>query len=418
MIFFYRILINFIFIISPVIILFRLIKKKENIKRFKEKFCFFSEKRSHGNIIWFHGASVGELQSIIPLLEKIGKDNKIRQILVTSNTLSSSKVIEKLKLKKVIHQFFPIDTNFLSKKFLDYWKPSSVFFIDSEIWPNMILNIKKNNIPITLLNGRITKKTFKRWKNISKFSGKIFSQFDLALSSSSESKNYLRQLGVKKVNFIGNLKFSQSENEKINIPNNFKKIISSKKIWCASSTHNNEEIFCGFVHKELMKKYKNLLTIIIPRHIERVSKIENDLNKMNLNIHKYENPKKIPFNTNIYIVNSYGKTKSFYSICKNVFLGGSIINHGGQNPLEAARYGCNILHGPNISNFKEIYEFLQKNRISTQVSYKKQMVNSLDKFFTKKTSSAKIKKKLNYIGQNILKKTYKEVNFIIKKNEF
>ncbi len=417
MIFIYRILINFIFLISPLIIIFRLLKKKENIKRFKEKFCFFSEKRSQGNVVWFHGASVGELQSIIPLLEKIGKNNEIKQILLTSNTLSSSKIIKKLKIKKVVHQFFPIDTNFLSKKFLNYWKPSSVFFIDSEIWPNMIFNIKKRNVPITLLNGRITKKTFKRWKSISRFSNNIFSQIDLCLSSSFESKKFLTKLGVKKVKFIGNLKFSQSENEKINIPNNLKKIIFKKKIWCASSTHNNEEKFCGLVHKELSKKYKNLLTIIIPRHIERVNKIEKDLKNMNLIVHKHESQKKISFNTDIYIVNSYGQTKSFYSVCKNVFLGGSIINHGGQNPLEAARYGCNIIHGPNISNFKEIYKFLKKNKISTQVFKKKHMVDSLDKLFTKKISSKKIKRKLNYIGLNILKNTYKEVNFIIKKNE-
>ena len=160
MLFLYRVLINFIFIISPVIIIYRLIRKKEDLKRFKEKFCFFSEKNTGGRLIWFHGASVGELQSIVPLLEKFEKNKKIKKILVTSNTLSSSKVLEKLRLRKVTHQFFPIDTNFHSQKFLNYWKPSSAFFIDSEIWPNMFLNLKQKKIPITLLNGRITKKKF------------------------------------------------------------------------------------------------------------------------------------------------------------------------------------------------------------------------------------------------------------------
>jgi len=139
----YRILINFIFLLSPIIIFLRLIKKKEDPKRFLEKFNFFSEKRKKGNLIWFHGASVGELQSIIPLVEKFEKDKNINQILITSNTLSSSKIIQKQNLKKTIHQFFPIDTNFISRKFIDYWKPSKAFFIDSEIWPNMIFNLKK-----------------------------------------------------------------------------------------------------------------------------------------------------------------------------------------------------------------------------------------------------------------------------------
>ena len=229
MILIYRISINFVFLFSPLIILIRLFKKKESLKRFKEKFCFFSEQKVSGKLVWFHGASVGELQSIIPLIEKIEKNKKIKQILITSNTLSSSKIIEKIKYKKVVHQFFPIDTNFLSQKFLNYWKPSSAFFIDSEIWPNMILNLKKKNIPITLLNARITNKTFKRWKLLPKFSLNLFNQLNLCLSSSYESKVYLKKLGVKNIKHIGNLKFSQSENEEVNIDINFKKFISKKK---------------------------------------------------------------------------------------------------------------------------------------------------------------------------------------------
>ena len=136
----YRILINIVFFISPIIIVYRLMRKKEDIKRFKEKLCFFSEKNIKGRLIWFHGASVGELQSVVPLIEKLEKNKKIKKILVTSNTLSSSKVLQKLNFKKVTHQFFPIDTNFHSKKFLNYWKPSSAFFIDSKKWPKMYLN--------------------------------------------------------------------------------------------------------------------------------------------------------------------------------------------------------------------------------------------------------------------------------------
>ena len=162
----YRLLINLILIISPIIIIFRLFKKKEDFLRFKEKYCFFSEKRNIGKVVWFHGASVGEIKSVIPLIEKIVQDKKIKQILVTSNTLSSSKIIKSIKSKKIIHQYFPIDTNYLSKKFIRYWKPTVAFFIDSEIWPNMFSNLNKTKIPIILVNARITKKTFKRWKKL------------------------------------------------------------------------------------------------------------------------------------------------------------------------------------------------------------------------------------------------------------
>ena len=164
MLFVYRIIINLITLISPVIILIRLIKKKEHPIRFKEKFGFYTKKKIAGKLIWFHGASVGEILSVVPLIEKLEKNKKIKQILVTSNTISSSKILSNLNLNKTIHQFFPIDTNYHSQKFLNYWKPSVSIFIDSEIWPNMITNIKKRPISLILINARITTKSFKKWK--------------------------------------------------------------------------------------------------------------------------------------------------------------------------------------------------------------------------------------------------------------
>ena len=410
----YRFLINIVFAISPIILIIRLIKKKESYKRFKEKFCLFSQKRGSGKLVWFHGASVGEIQSIIPLIEKIEKNNKVKKILITTNTLSSAKIIEKYNFKKTVHQFFHVDTNFLSKKFLHYWKPAVAFFIDSEIWPNTIINLDKQKIPIVLLNGRITKKTFRRWKNLNNFSKYIFGKINLCLPSSNNSQNYLKKLGIKNIRLIGNLKFSQSESEKIIKYNDINRFISSKKTWCASSTHNDAEIFCGKIHKQLKKKHKNLLTIIIPRHIDRTKSIIKEMQQLKLNTHVHEPKRRISSDTDIYIVNSYGKTKSIYYICKNIFLGGSIIKHGGQNPLEATRYGCNILHGPNIENFKEIYEYLNKIKISSKINSVTQATRRLNKLFSKKNNSKNMLLKLDLIGKEILNKTYKEINIFLK----
>ena len=405
----YRILINIILLISPIIIFFRLLKKKEDPKRYKEKFCFSSKKRVHGNIIWLHGASVGEIQSVVPLIEKFERNKRISQILVTSNTISSSKVLERINLKKTVHQFFPIDTNYISKKFIDYWKPSKVFFIDSEIWPNFLNNLEKMKIPIILLNARITKKSFNRWMIISNFAKSIFEKFDICLSSSKETREYLKKLGAKNIKFLVNLKFSQYENQIMNIDKNLKKLIISRKSWCASSTHFNEEKVCGITHLKLKKKYKDILTIIIPRHINRVQSIKKDLNKLDLKVHFDEPKKKINSDIDVYLVNSYGKTKSFYKICKNIFLGGSLIPHGGQNPLEALRYGCKVLHGPNVSNFKEIYNFLKKRRLSNKVENLNQLTTKLDKSLKEKIHSKKIIQGLSKEGSKILDKTYKEI---------
>ncbi len=411
----YRILINIIFIISPIIILIRILKKKEDLIRFKEKLCFFSKKRGSGKIIWFHGASVGEIKSITPILEKLEKNKKIKKILITSNTLSSSKIIHQFKFKKVIHQFFPIDTNFLSLKFINYWKPSCAFFVDSEIWPNMFNNLEKNQIPINLINGRITKKTFNNWSSVPDFSKKFFSKFNICLASSNQSKKFLIRLGAKRVLFFGNLKFSETEKVNFKINDSLQKNLISRKIWCASSTHDTEEVICGKVHIKLKKKYKNLLTIIIPRHVERVNAILTKLGKFNLKVQKFSsNKKEVHKDTDIYLIDAYGINKSFYNYCKIVFLGGSLIKHGGQNPLEAARFGCNILHGPYISNFSDIYKFLKKFSMSKKIVNFQKMHWTLNKYFLKKDNTKNIRRKIKIIGQNILKKTYEEINTLIK----
>jgi len=413
MLFVYRILINLVIVISPLIILIRIIKNKEDKKRFKEKLGFFSFKRKKGKLIWFHGSSVGEIVSIIPLIEKLENDPTIKTILITSSTLSSSKVLNGFNFKKIIHQFFPVDTNFLTKKFLDYWKPSLAVFVESEIWPNMLINIKKKSIPLILLNARITKKSFRRWKRVP-FSSELFKIFSVCFPQNFETQKYLYLLGAKKIKMLGNLKFSETKlNNKNEFNKNLKKYFNKKKIWCASSTHNTEETICALTHQKLKLKYKNLLTIIIPRHIQRIHEIKKQFKNMDINFHLHSSRKKIEDNTEIYLVDTYGETKKFFKICKTVFLGGSIIKHGGQNPLEAARYGCEVIHGPNIANFKEIYKLLQKINLSTKIKNTAQLIKKVDLSLIEKNNSSKKINKLKRIGITILSKNFDEIkNYI------
>ena len=409
----YRLLINIIILFSPLIIVFRIFKKKEHITRFKEKFCIFSKQRGTGKLIWFHGSSVGEILSIIPIIENLEKDTSINRIILTTSTLSSANILKKFKFKKTIHQFFPIDSNYLTKRFINYWKPSAVFFIESEIWPNFLINIKKKNIPLILLNARITKKSFKKWKKIIKFSKFIFNNFDLALAQNNETKKYLKILGLKKIKILGNLKFSETKTKtKKELDNNINKIFKLKKIWCASSTHYDEELKIAQVHKKLKKKIKNLLTIIIPRHINRTETIYKDITKLGLKTHLHSSRNKINKNTEIYIVDSYGETETFFKLSKIVFLGGSLIKHGGQNPLEPARLGCKIIHGRYVNNFTEIYDLLDSNKISIKVDNLQQLFKQLKIIFKRNFSTTKLTYKLRKIGNNILYSTLIE----IKKN--
>ena len=412
MLFLYRILINLTLLISPLIIIFRIFKKKEHHTRFLEKLGLYNNKRKLGKLIWFHGSSVGEILSVMPLIENLEKKKNIKQILLTSNTLSSAKVFNNFKLKKTIHQFLPIDSNFITKKFLNYWKPSLAIFIESEIWPNMILNLKNRNIPLVLLNARITKKTYKKWKKISFFSKSIFNKFNICLSQNNETKNYLRKLGAKNVKELGNLKFSETSLKNINkINKNTQKFFDSKKVlFGAISTHQNEEMFCTKIHANLKKKYINGITIIIPRHIHRAPAIKEDIEKLGLKVHLHSSERKIDNKTDIYLVDTFGETKLFIKICKIVFLGGSLIQHGGQNPLEAARLGCKVIHGPNIDNFLEVYNLLNKNNISLKIRTINQAKNVIKKNLSNKFSSKKIIKKLNSIGNEVLFKNQKEIN--------
>jgi len=411
MLYIYRLAINLIFLISPIIIIYRIFKKKEDPKRFFEKIGKF-KKSSNNNLIWFHGSSVGEVLSVVPLIEKLEKKDRVKKILITSNTLSSAKIIKKLKLKKIFHQFFPLDTNFLVEKFLNHWKPKAVFFIDSEIWPNMVLRIKKKNIPLVLLNARITKKSFQKWNLINNFSKKIFNKFDLCLSQNSTTSNYLKILGAKNIKKIGNLKFSESSSD-LKDRSNFKikKIFKKKKIvFTAISTHRGEELLCAKVHANLKKKYKNIISIIIPRHIHRVKEVKEELNLIGLNVHLHSSNKLIRNDTDIYLVDTFGETKSFLKFSKIAFMGKSIHSYGGQNPIEAARLGNRIIHGPNIENFVEVYHFLKKHGISTKIKSYKDLEKLVIKFNRKKNYSNQIIKKLAYTGNQILLNNEKEIN--------
>ena len=406
----YQLVVSIILIFSPLIIIFRILKKKEDNYRFIEKFSFHTKKRVKGKLIWFHGASVGEILSVIPLIQYYEKKKSINQILITSSTLSSSKVINKFKFNKTVHQFYPVNHFLFTNKFLQYWKPSLAMFIDSEIWPHMFKKINDKNIPLVLLNARITKKTFKRWIKIKQFSNSVFNKISVALPQNLETRIFLKKLSVKKINLIGNLKFAENHDENLsNINKSLRYELKKKNLWVASSTHSKEELFCIKAHLKLKKRVKNLITIIIPRHIHRTKEIISDIKKNNLKyILHSSKPKKLK-DIDFYIVDTFGETKKFHKVANSVFLGGSIIKRGGQNPLEAARCGAQILHGPYVDNFKDVYKLLNSLKASKKINSSDTLASSI-KF--KKTTN--IGNKIKFIGEKILKKTIKELNTIIR----
>ncbi len=406
----YSFLVYIVIILSPFIIVFRIFKKKEDPKRFFEKFSLNKKSRARGKLIWFHCSSVGEFLSIIPLIQNFEKMASIKQILVTTSTLSSSKIFDKFKFKKTSHQFYPLDNIHIIKNFLNHWRPSSAVFAESEIWPTMISELKRRKIRFVLINARMSKKSFKRWFSIRYFGKSIFEKFDYIFPQNRETLLYFKKLGVRKIKFLGNLKFIGSKNnERKSLK---KQNFRNKTILCSASTHDNEEEIFANLHIKYKRKISNLMTIIIPRHIERTNEITQMLENKKLNYVKHSENKKNLRNCDIYLVDSYGESKSFYEISNVVFLGGSLVSKGGQNPLEALRFGCNIIHGNYIFNFKDVYKMLEKEKLSLKVSDSKDLEKKAFSLFKKRNNSYKIKK-LKNIGHLILKKNLGELKKVI-----
>jgi 3-deoxy-D-manno-octulosonic-acid transferase len=408
MYFFYNILVNLAIIISPIIIIYRILKGKEDPKRIGEKFCIYSKKKSNKNI-WIHAASVGELMSIIPVIRKLEKNKKIKNILLSTSTTSSAKIFNKLKLKKTSHVYFPLDNNYIVKRFINYWKPELAIFIDSEIWPNMFKNLYLQDIPIIIMNARITKHSFNKWQNFPNFANQVFGNITLALPQNLETLKYLKLLKVKNIKTAGNLKYYGQKNNQDYLSKLLKNKFKDFKVWCAASTHYNEEILIGNLHKKLKKREKKLITIIIPRHINRSNEIKEALNKLDLNCITHSSNQKIKKNTDIYLVDSYGESSRFYNLTNVSFVGGSIIKHGGQNPLEPARLGNYIVSGPYVKNFKEIYTFLNNLKMSSFTSDILKIENLILKKLKNKTPNRNIKKIIK-IGNDVLEKNLFYIN--------
>ena len=419
MFFFYRNLIKFLFPLLILIIYLRKFLKKEDPTRFKEKILKLNQVKNKEELIWFHGSSIGEVLSIIPIIQHFIKQKNKLKILISSSTLSSGEIIKE-KFKKndnIIHCYFPLDLPHLAESFLNTWNPSLIGFIDSEIWPNFIWEIKKKKIPLVLINARITNKTFKRWNLFSKFSKRIFSSFDLCIASSKDSADKLNKLNAKNIKLFGNLKYisTQKINDKLD-SYNFN-LLKQKKVWCAASTHSGEEIFCLNAHKIIKKDHNNLLTIIIPRHINRIQSVYSECKKHNLNAQILNKTDKIRNDADIILVNAFGELPKYYNFCKSIFMGKSLLKKlnlvGGQNPIEPAKYDCKIYFGPYVYNFLEVYEYLKKNNMAFQIKDVQDLSANIshDLNNLKKINFENIKK-INSFGEKILSNTIKELDAI------
>ncbi len=322
-------------------------KGKEDPERYLERYGLYTIPRPKGSLIWIHGASVGECLSALPLINELVKHHSV---MVTSGTVTSAQIMKKRLPSGAFHQYIPVDYPIYVQRFLKHFKPNAGIFIDSDFWPNL-LRYSSKKMPLILANGRISDRSFERWQKFPFFIKPLLACFKICFGQSRLDTERLQRLGASKTYYVGNLKsvtanspFDPMELEKI------QNEIGNRTFWLASSTHENEEEQIGGFLKKV--NIKNLLTIIIPRHNIRGADIRKTLENQGFSVHQRSLEEN--FDCDIYIADTMGETGLFYALSSVVFVGGSLIAHGGQNMLEPMKESCAVFVGPYTFNFKEI----------------------------------------------------------------
>jgi 3-deoxy-D-manno-octulosonic-acid transferase len=355
---------------SPLVnvLLWRRLKRgKEHPTRLSERRGESKVARPPGPLVWLHGASVGELTAITPLVERIvAKDFKV---LVTSGTVSSAKLAEQRLPPGVVHQFVPLDSPLFVARFLDYWKPDLALFTESDLWPNLIVMSAQRRIPLILINGRLSERSFNRWRLASITIAAILRRFDLCLAQSSVYAARYNELGAPHVTTTGNLKLDvpepSAEAESLLA---LQTATGDRTIVAAASTHAGEETAVVEMHRRLRNSFPGLLTIIAPRHPDRGPGIVEIASAGGLCAVLRSQGQMPDANDDIYVVDTLGELGLVYRLAPIVFVGGSLASHGGQNPVEPIKLGAAILHGPHVWNFAEIYSALDAVGAAEQVT--------------------------------------------------
>lgn len=346
--------------------MYRYLIGKEEKGRFHEKFSISKIKRPSGKLIWFNAVSVGEINSVWSIIKKINKDTDYNIIITTTTVTGSHNVLEKIKIldkpEKVIHQYAPIDLSIVIQSFLKHWQPDLLINVESEFWPNLFTMTSKK-CSILVLNGKMSKKSFRFWSKFKNLKELIFTKIDLCLAQSKSDYKRFINLGVQNVQFIGNIKFFV---DKCEIDKElYKKLLKeteNRHIWLVNCTHKGEEEIILETHKKLKEKYPNILTFLIIRHPKRVYQVEKILTDNRIEYITTTKNDKIENNIEFYIHDEIGKLGTFFELCKIVFLGGSLGKGiGGHSPSEAIKHSCCIVTGSYIDNNKNLFGELAKD---------------------------------------------------------
>jgi 3-deoxy-D-manno-octulosonic-acid transferase len=362
--------------LAPALIKRRLKQGKEDPARVGERRGMSADIRPDGPLVWIHGASVGEVLAAAALIERLRALNM--RILLTSGTVTSAAIVAKRFPPDIIHQYVPYDSPRYVARFLDHWRPSLALFIESDLWPNLILSSAARRLPMVLINGRMSHRSFPRWRRINTTISALLGRFDVCLAQSQVDADRFAALGSRNVITTGNLKLDvpapPADAGKLE---RLMSVTRGRPIIVAASTHPGEEEMLVATHRALASFFPSLLSVIVPRHPDRGEAIAREIAASGLQVALRSREQLPTATTDIYLADTMGELGLFYRLSPIVFMGGSLVPHGGQNPIEAIKLGASIVHGPHVFNFTDVYEALDNAGGARQADSEQALVKQL-----------------------------------------
>jgi 3-deoxy-D-manno-octulosonic-acid transferase len=362
--------------LAPALIKRRLKQGKEDPARVGERRGLSQDVRPQGPLVWIHGASVGEVLAAAALIQRLRELNL--RILVTSGTVTSAAMVAKRFPPDVIHQYVPYDSPRYVARFLDHWQPSLALFIESDLWPNLILAGAARRLPMVLINGRMSPRSFPRWRRVHGTISALLSRFDICLAQSKTDAERFAALGSRNVVTTGNLKLDvpapPADPAKLE---RLMTVTRGRPVIVAASTHPGEEEMLIAAHRSLTGFFPQLLTVIVPRHPDRGASVAGLVTASGLTPARRSRDELPIASTDVYVADTMGELGLFYRLSPIVFMGGSLVPHGGQNPIEAIKLGAAIVHGPHVFNFADVYEALDNSGGARQAATQEALVRQL-----------------------------------------
>ncbi|MBT5242577.1 MAG: 3-deoxy-D-manno-octulosonic acid transferase [Rhodospirillaceae bacterium] len=351
-----------------IILRLRAWRGKEEPLRLSERRGITAASRPEGKLAWCHAASVGEAIALLPIVNHLLKDPAMN-VLVTTGTVTSARILAERLPDRAIHQFAPWDRRAWVNRFLDLWRPDLALRMESELWPNTLFALRDRNISSIVVNGRLSEKTARGWQRFSTTARQVMASLDLVLAQSEEFADRFRAIGARRVEVTGNVKLAAAPLPvDIEAQRALLQMMNARPVWLAASTHPGEEEIAFAAHSRLSKTVPDILTIIAPRHPDRGKAIAQSATRHGLRAACRSNDEPIDRSTSIYVADTLGELGTLFSIAPIVFMGKSLAAHGGQNPIEPCHFDCAILFGPNMENFQDIAERMIKDGMALQIN--------------------------------------------------